>query len=198
VLLLVVACAGPLVIGQNCCSDMPAIIDDLQQEIEGLKAQIKKISGDAGKERCPPGFDFLPAAKGCYKLLKSKQSWDSSLDMCKNLGSRLVIINSQLQNDAIVNYIKMQGTDATVGCKEGIWIGAKRRDGTCQSPMMWKTPQGDNLPMTFTWWHQNTPDCMFNKEQCGHFFTNNYLLFNALTGWDDFPCNFNLCPLCQA
>ena len=57
---------------------------------------------------CPPGFQYLPEARGCYKIVLEGLSWTQSQARCPQLDPRahLAVITSEQQNDAITNYIR--------------------------------------------------------------------------------------------
>ena len=57
---------------------------------------------------CPPGFRYLPEARGCYKIVLEGLNWARSQARCPQLDPRahLAVVTSAKQNIAIVDYIE--------------------------------------------------------------------------------------------
>ena len=57
---------------------------------------------------CPAGFKHIPEAGGYYKVVLEALNWDQSRARCAQFDPRahLVVITSEQQNEAIVNYLK--------------------------------------------------------------------------------------------
>jgi len=57
---------------------------------------------------CPIGFEYLSAAKGCYKISESSLTWNAAQTQCNQLkpGARLAIIQNKEQHDAVAERLK--------------------------------------------------------------------------------------------
>jgi len=214
VLLLVAVSLNQSVIGlstNNCCADMPQIISDIQAKEDKLQAEVDDLTKKYnslvsqvanipkfGAGQCPAGFTYSSDVRTCYNLVISPKSWADAAATCKSLGGDLVRITTQDQNNAVINYIKFRGTDATTGCAGGAWTAGHRRDDNCSNPFVWKTSSGAEIPAPYAFWHGGQPDCFQGREKCINVFTLPSGDYNIGAGWNDYACDTTLlCPLCQ-
>ena len=69
---------------------------------------------------CPPGFEYFPEVNRCYRVVLESLNWAQSRDRCLAIDtrSRLVVITSEAENSAIVEYLQSlsgQGEFTTSG-----------------------------------------------------------------------------------
>jgi len=210
VMLLVGAQLGQLaLVAGDCCSDMPAVIGDLQAQIDGLQNNVAGLQSEVKAlkapvaAKCPAGFTYIATVKKCYNMVVNQVAWSTALSMCASLGGNLATVMSQAENDAIVNYVRVQGSSATTGCANGIWIAAQRADTTCSTGFVWKSSDGSVTNLSYSNWYlapqapKTQPDCQGGSESCAHYWPNLSWGYPAMTGWNDIPCSTLLCPLCQ-
>merc|ERR1712141_892282 len=76
----------------------------------------------AASKTCPDGYFGNEVNEKCFKLVDSVQlSWSEARDYCQHVGSALVIIRSQEEQDVLVSSLNADMDD--------IWIGAESETG---------------------------------------------------------------------
>jgi len=98
--------------------------------------------------------------------LDSPGTWIAANSSCEALGSKLAVLNSQAENEAIV---------ATLST-EIAWIGLYRDP---ENITLWLWVDGSRP--SYTNWGRNQPG---NSEGCVVIYKSGY--------WHDYPCHFNL------
>lgn len=75
----------------------------------------------------------------------------------------------------------------------GVWIGGQRRNlEQCNSPFVWKTLTGIEVPFNFTNWRTGEPNCgRYKDENCVHIAPG----FGHV--WNDLNCNYLYFALCE-
>jgi len=135
----------------------------------------------------------LKAVGKCYRLITDGQTWEQGMASCATSGGDLAKITSQQETDAIVTYIKSLGATAKSYCSS-VWIAAQRLDpNSCSVPFVWKTAEGTNSALRYSYWYPGEPNCYGNAEKCAMFYT-----ANVDGQWYDDNCAKTYCSLCQA
>src|SRR6218665_2061970 len=74
-----------------------------------------------------------------------------------------------------------------------LWTSGQRlNENSCTSEFVWKLPNSTQLPLSFTYWDRNEPNCHNNKlEGC--------LQLRSFFGfkWNDASCDAAVYPLCE-
>src|SRR6218665_1279197 len=74
-----------------------------------------------------------------------------------------------------------------------LWTSGQRlNENSCTSEFVWKLPNSTQLPLSFTYWDQNEPNC-FRNELEGCLQLKSYRDFK----WNDGPCGDAVFPLCE-
>ena len=125
---------------------------------------------------CPNGW--INVQGSCYKISSNKLNWNASKSACEALGSKLVSINSQAEQQAIAS-LQMPN--------EWIWIGLYKNP-TDKSQWLWV----DGSRATYTHWRSGEPNNSGGQEDCGN-------LFSKTRGraWNDLPCRSSLRYICE-
>ena len=114
----------------------------------------------------------------CYKFSSSQTNWDSAKAACEALGSHLVVINSQAEQQAIAANVNVHGWRT--------WIGM-RRDPQDRSLWLWV----DGSRPTFTHWYSGEPNDL-GGEDCTE-------MYPERLGWrwNDDQCSTSLRYICE-
>lgn len=107
----------------------------------------------------------------CYKFFSKAKNWNAAKSACEALGTKLVVLNSLAENQAV-------GQTITGG--QGTYIGLYRNPKD-KSRWLWV----DRSRGTYTHWNSGEPNnYQGNSEDCVH-------MLSKLTGykWNDTPCN---------
>ncbi|KAJ7362200.1 hypothetical protein OS493_013298, partial [Desmophyllum pertusum] len=112
----------------------------------------------------------------CYKFFSTALNWNASKSACKKLGSKLVVINSQAEQQALGSKIP----DAQL-----TWIGLYR-DPNNESRWLWV----DGTRPTYTHWDTGEPNNV--QEECTH-------MNPKVQGWkwNDLRCTGSLPYICE-
>ena len=116
---------------------------------------------------CPNNWIHLQGS--CYKFFSKAVNWNTAKSACETLGSKLVVINSQAEQQALGS--KIPGGQLT-------WIGLYR-DPKDKSRWLWV----DGTRPTYTYWKTGEPNNYGSREECVHMNSNVY-------GW---KWNDNIC-----
>jgi len=77
---------------------------------------------------------------------------------------------------------------------EGYWTSGQRQTANCgDEPFVWKNYPGTDIPVGYTNWAENKPDCINSTEMCIQLTTPRYLDER----WDDLNCRWPLCVMCE-
>lgn len=107
----------------------------------------------------------------CYKFFSKAKSWNAAKSACEALGTKLVVLNSLAENQAV-------GQTITGG--QGAFIGLYRNPKD-KSRWLWV----DRSRATYTRWDGGEPNNVGGSEDCVH-------MRSKSSGykWNDLPCNF--------
>lgn len=184
-------------------SRIKSIETDLQVITRKLDALAGKIDRILDSKECPFGFDYLPEIDQCLKLNTEVMPWTQAHATCRRMakGGQLVTITDSAKQDAVKRYLEKQfAKQETAVCvlpvythyKQSAWINGQRKiPNQCNTPFVWKYKHGIELPFAFTYWGSGEPNCHENNEHCAHITT---LLDYR---WNDVPCAFSLCSVCE-
>ena len=119
---------------------------------------------------CPRGW--FNEGSSCYKLSSYHQNWQAAKTACERMGSTLVIVNSQAEQQALKPHIKWTST----------WIGLHRYlfDKT---RWLWV----DRSRLTFTHWARYEPNNI--HEECVEMWSS--------ARWNDLRCSRKLRYICE-
>ncbi|KAJ7382013.1 hypothetical protein OS493_037656 [Desmophyllum pertusum] len=125
---------------------------------------------------CPNNWVHMQGS--CYKYFSKALNWNAAKSACETLGTKLVVINSQAEQQAISS--KLPNGQRT-------WIGLYR-DPKDKSRWLWV----DGTRPTYTYWYSGEPNNSGGSEDCGEMFT-------KVTGrkWNDIPCSFSFTYICE-
>ena len=98
---------------------------------------------------CPSGWIHMQGS--CYKFSTKTLNWNAAKSACEALGSKLVVINSQAEQQAIA--AKVTHTS---------WIGLYRNPKD-KSRWLWV----DGSRPAYTYWHSGEPNNSGGNEDCG-------------------------------
>ena len=128
---------------------------------------------------CPSGWEDFEDY--CYLVSSSLKSWSEAQAYCRSLGGELVKINSQEENEFVLNLVRDQAASV-----KQVWIG-----------MSWDSNGQDHfwsdgsVPV-FENWANGEPNG-FAFEPCTQMYTaraNSVNLPNRASGrWNDIPCS---------
>ncbi|KAJ7381613.1 hypothetical protein OS493_040151 [Desmophyllum pertusum] len=122
---------------------------------------------------CPNNWIHMQGS--CYKFSYKALNWNAAKSACETLGSKLVVINSQAEQRAIIS--KITGSQLT-------WIGL-HRDPKDKSRWLWV----DGTRPTYTNWNPREPSSV--GEECGHLWP------NYGWKWNDWTCTNSLPYVCE-
>ena len=97
---------------------------------------------------CPKNW-FKLNNESCYHIFNKRLNWEAAKSACEELGSTLVMVKSQAEQEAVSPRI----------ISERVWIGMHRHNGT--SPWFWV----DGTQVTYTNWGLGEPNYL-DKELC--------------------------------
>ncbi|KAJ7382479.1 hypothetical protein OS493_034640 [Desmophyllum pertusum] len=114
--------------------------------------------------------DLVHIQGSCYKNFPKPLNWNASKSACEKLGSKLVVINSQAEQDAL---------GSTIPVAQLTWIGLSR-DPKNYSRWLWV----DGTRPNYTHWATNEPNNLASNESvyictlregCGNGMTGNVI-----------------------
>ncbi|KAJ7391740.1 C-type lectin domain 19 member A [Desmophyllum pertusum] len=113
----------------------------------------------------------------CYNFFSKALNWNAAKSACETLGSKLVAINSQAEQQALASKI----TDA-----QSRWIGLYR-DPKDKFRWLWV----DGTRPNYTYWNTEEPNSV--HEECGE------MLSKANYGgkWNDLMCTNSIPYICE-
>ena len=117
---------------------------------------------------CPNSWSYLQGS--CYKFFSGRTSWNAAKSACEALGAKLVVLNSQAENQAV-------GEKITRG--QGTYIGLYRNPRD-KSRWLWV----DQSRLTYNHWDSGEPNDVGGSEDCVHMRSN-----SRRYKWNDLPCN---------
>jgi len=191
----------------------PVLVDNLELvilrlEVERLKSELAECQKNCP---CPPGFQYLAGANGCYKVLLESKNWADSQQRCiaYNANARLVAVETAQENTAIVSHLQslfLPGT--TCNCQgttssKCFWTSGQR-DGitsNCPNSYVWKqsTPYVSFSFYGFNYWATHAlapnsawdqPDCLGTEDSVEYRSAFNYM-------WNDYYSSALNCPICE-
>ena len=112
----------------------------------------------------------------CYKLFSKALNWNAAKSACEGLGSKLVVINSQAEQQALTSKIT---------ASQWTWIGLYRNPKD-KSRWLWV----DGSPVTYTHWYKGEPNSLL--EECAH-------MYPKVQGgkWNDRGCSVTFPYVCE-
>jgi len=195
-----------------CCPDLEYAVTDIKWYVQDLRAIIVYLLRQLEIQFqwrqqtafCPSGYTYLPEAKKCYKVVFESHDWTSAGRKCQDIarGSHLVAITNKEESTALSAFLtteltKNPGQTACIpiswpGHGDLFWTSGYRQiENNCKSPFLWKLPNDKTLAFTFTNWQKGEPNCYGSSENCMH------LLARENFEWNDAPCNWKMCPVCE-
>ena len=208
--LTVVIVFSMILVGVECTSNEIPPPDDcscasVSSEIEDMKNILMDLQEQISRKDvvCPSGFEYLPGAEACYKVIFQSLDWYASSQVCKSVmpGVHLAAITSAEKQRAIENYLVEQfnKTESSV-CPQphwpaggkSVWISGQTKDqNRCGTPYVWKTLNAIEIPFNYTNWLAGEPNCLRNVERCAH------VVAGRDYGWNDSQCSLLSCALCE-
>ncbi|XP_013378793.1 C-type lectin domain family 6 member A [Lingula anatina] len=122
---------------------------------------------------CPP--NFISSNNSCYFVNSAtNQNWTESQTFCQKLGANLVAIESRMENEFIINILRLNNF-AAITSPPAWWIGAT--DTQTEGHFVWAV-----LNTTVDTWFGPDPDNAIRGQDCGTIRADwNYT-------WDDITC----------
>lgn len=172
-------------------------------ELGAIKNMLLAREGQTCRKVCPSGFDYLPGADGCFKVIFQSMNWFRAGEVCRKVmsGVHLVAITSPSKQEAIENYLEQEfNRTESSAClnslwPEGgksVWISGQTQDpNRCGAPYVWKTLEAVEIPFGYTNWLDGEPNCLGNAERCSH------ISAEREYTWNDSDCNLLSCALCE-
>ncbi|XP_078357186.1 C-type lectin mannose-binding isoform-like [Oculina patagonica] len=148
-------------------------LDELQKTVEELKGNKTNV-----ESVCPD--NWIPLHGSCYKFSSIALGWNAAKSACGELGSNLVVINSQAEIEAITTKIPEPDTQRT-------WIGLHRFPNDTSS-WMWV----DGSPLTYTYWNNQEPNNAAGRDYCVEMYSRQHGW-----KWNDRPCSAALPYVCE-
>nr|XP_025038664.1 killer cell lectin-like receptor subfamily F member 1 [Pelodiscus sinensis] len=98
------------------CTECSSSLEDFRSRLKSIlcEPQHGSLAGDAGCKLCPR--DWLLRGDQCYWLSKGSKNWVESWDDCLGKSSRLLVLQSQEELDAIQNVTQVANS---------VWVGLK-------------------------------------------------------------------------
>ena len=127
-----------------------------------------------GEGPCPSGWTYF---KGyCYLVSSSIKTWHKAQAYCKELGGDLVKINSEEENEFVLNLVNKRAPSL-----RQVWLAV---EGNPQrKAFIW----ADNSIPTFKKWFPGEPNGNA-REPCSNFWTRN--TYPGINGyWNDLSCS---------
>lgn len=175
----------------------------VNSEFESIKKMLQDLNEIASRKVCPSGFDYLPEADACYKLVFQSLTWDRAGELCRNImpGVHLSAITSAVKQKAIESYLQQEfkKRESSIchthllndGGKQ-VWLGGQTQDpNQCNTPYVWKTLTEVNIPFDYANWNVDEPNCLRTVENCAQ------ISDNRKYAWNDADCNHLSCALCE-
>ena len=119
---------------------------------------------------CPRGW--FNEGSSCYKLSSYPQNWQAAKTDCVRMGSTLVIVNSQAEQQALKPHIKRTST----------WIGL-HRDPSEKTRWL----RVDRSRLSYTHWDRYEPNNI--REEC--------VEMRSSARWNDLSCSSKLRYICE-
>jgi len=179
------------------------LISSLKGLIENLRAEVSSVASSLSVQPCPPGFVYRPCVNSCYKVILEPLTWDQSQARCAKEypGAHAAVVSSAEEDKVIVEYLKSFSASATQACRVlggiGFYTSGQRIiPRACPKPFLWKQNTTTILPLTYTNWNPNQPDCArlstsSTHESCLHYFD----IFQYK--WNDIACEDTMCAVCE-
>ncbi|XP_059582761.1 C-type lectin domain family 4 member D-like [Alligator mississippiensis] len=133
---------------------------------------------------CPMGWK--PFRANCYYLSSDSMSWDESEKNCTGMGSHLVVINTQAEQDFLLSWTK-----TIFSSRRSYFIGLSAQEVEAQWCWVDQTPYNK----TATFWKPGEPSSP-KTEQCTSFQVHSRT--QARQNWNDVPCSTSLNRICEA
>ncbi|TRY92197.1 hypothetical protein DNTS_006475 [Danionella cerebrum] len=174
----VIALSAILIISQTDCKqakDQLANITTLTEERNQLLRTITERSSQINELLKSDGWIYFQSS--LYYMWNETKTWEASSRSCKESGADLIIINSEQEQDFLMNITR----------NEEFWIGLNDSEveGT------WKWVNGDTTTTMF--WATNEPNGGHN-ENCAVTHINRH---PDLIGWLDVSCNDQYKWICE-
>ncbi|XP_014379679.1 C-type lectin domain family 4 member D-like [Alligator sinensis] len=133
---------------------------------------------------CPMGWKPFQAT--CYFLSSDSMSWDESEKNCMGMGSHLVVINTQAEQDFLLNWTK-----DIFSSRQSYFIGLSAQEVEAQWRWVDQTPYNK----TAAFWIPGEPRIP-KREKCTALQVHSRT--QARQNWNDIPCSTSLNRICEA
>ena len=126
---------------------------------------------------CPN--NWIHMQNSCYKFSSKSLNWNAAKSACEALGSKLVVINSQTEQQAL---------DSKIPDSQRTWIGLYRNPKD-KSRWLWV----DGSRPTYTYWLSGEPNNSGGSEDCAEMFQKSHKGHK----WNDIPCAASFPYVCE-
>jgi len=178
---------------QNALAEIKSEIQNLQQLVVGLRQKLDpdfKVE-PSDESKCPPGFEFVKQASSCYKVVYEALDWATADQRCHELhpDAHLVAITTSDENIGLTAYLQKELAKSKnmriYGRPTKFWTSGQRLNETiCTDEFFWKISNNTQLPLSFTDWNRDEPNCWRNElESCLQ------IRKDASFKWNDVPCD---------
>ncbi|XP_019399715.1 PREDICTED: C-type lectin domain family 4 member A isoform X2 [Crocodylus porosus] len=133
---------------------------------------------------CPVSWKRFQA--NCYYSASDSMSWDESEKNCTGMGSHLVVINTQAEQDFLLRWTKDIYSD-----RRGYFIGLSAQEVEAQWRWVDQTPYNQ----TAAFWRPGEPSSP-ETEKCTAFQVNSRV--EPKQNWNDVSCSIPLNRICEA
>nr|XP_038035437.1 C-type lectin domain family 4 member D-like isoform X6 [Anas platyrhynchos] len=166
-------------VSQSC--DKPAALQGNHTEWHCILA-VPQSKEDSWK-CCPEGW--RPFQESCYYFSGDQMPWDESQQNCSGMGSQLVVINTEAEQDFLYKEIRRQMKYQQKG--NDFYIGLR-----AQEVGQWRWADQTPYNVTAAFWRRGEPSDDPN-EPCVviHHKTEN------LQNWNDVPCRIRFNRICE-
>ncbi|XP_071360517.1 CD209 antigen-like protein C [Trachinotus anak] len=149
--------------------------DQLQKRFEDVKKESKDFER---KLKDTSSFGWRKFGTSYYYVSTEQKTWEKSREECQKKGADLVIIDSDEEQEFLINLNKR------------VWIGLTDKDEEDD----WKWVNGANL--TKSYWISSQPDNQ-EDEDCVEIHYPLKTIHNALSRWNDLPCSYIIYWVCE-
>eukprot|EP00105_Crassostrea_gigas_P030493 XP_011452811.1 PREDICTED: perlucin-like protein [Crassostrea gigas] len=142
---------------------------------------IFSLTGVLAQSSCPHGW--LKNDNSCYLFVTHVDNdWTESEYFCHMIGSKLVEIETEKENNFLKNHARSEHQHA----KSGFWIGGT--DAVVEGEWIWITSQAK---FSYDDWADDFPDDYEGNEDCAHLWSGvNY-------SWNDSNCDERMNFICE-
>ncbi|XP_061328230.1 C-type lectin domain family 6 member A-like isoform X3 [Pezoporus flaviventris] len=135
---------------------------------------------------CPKGWKHFEGS--CYYLSGDMMSWADSQQNCTGMGSHLVVINSEAEQDFLFNLVKGVFSNTY---ETKYYIGL-----TAYKPGQWQWVDQTPYDMTTTFWKPGEPNLLF-AEKCAAIHVKGNRDPNTYSNWNNVLCFTSCYRICE-